>query len=501
MIRFFRSKKNSMIMYIMMGGALLSMAFFGLFDMNVGQVGGTLAKVGSETISAIEFDRAFKQQEAYYQRIFGKNYGDSHRKMLTNMVQENLIYGLVQKMEASRMGIGVSEMEVKDSIKEITAFQNDGVFDYNRFTDYLKSWRWSENGFVQKVTNDLQTQKLESIVQNGFYVSENEAFVNYRLDKEKVKVAYVQINPDVLPFKAKNEDVETMLKTGEKQIKEYYETHAKNYNQEKRVKASHILISYAGAQRAAKTIVRTKVEAQKKAEAVLLEVQGAKTTFAEIAKKQTDEESGKGKGGDLGYFEYKSMAKPFAEAAFKMKVGEVSSVVESPFGFHIIKVTALKEAVNRKLEDVQREVAEKVIFDQKKDNLAHALGEKLIKELKDKKNIDEILKENKLILSETGFFGLNDSYIAGIGASDKFMLAAFKLSEKNLINSTPLRNNGQYFVLQFLKREQVDVLAFREERVTLMNRLKSERTMEISRAYRTILMDRYRDEITYFAKM
>jgi len=102
------------------------------------------------------------------------------------------------------------------------------------------------------------------------------------------------------------------------------------------ITASHILISYAGAERSEAT--RTKDDAKKLAEQVLEESRQPDADFAALAKKYSDDPSGKD-GGSLGKFKKGVMAPPFEEAAYKLKVGEISSVVETPFGFHIIKRT------------------------------------------------------------------------------------------------------------------------------------------------------------------
>jgi peptidyl-prolyl cis-trans isomerase D len=104
------------------------------------------------------------------------------------------------------------------------------------------------------------------------------------------------------------------------------------------VKASHILISYKGADRADAKITRTKEEAKKEAERIRGLIINDNKDFGDMARKNSDGPS-KTKGGDLGKFKFEVMAKEFSEAAFALDVGSVSEVVETGFGFHVIKRT------------------------------------------------------------------------------------------------------------------------------------------------------------------
>jgi parvulin-like peptidyl-prolyl isomerase len=108
-------------------------------------------------------------------------------------------------------------------------------------------------------------------------------------------------------------------------------------NTPEEIAASHILISYQGAERSSAT--RTKDEAKKLAEEVRTKATAPGADFAALAREYSDEPGAKERGGDLGGFKKGAMAKAFEEAAFQLKVGEISGVVETPFGFHIIRRT------------------------------------------------------------------------------------------------------------------------------------------------------------------
>ncbi|OVE77890.1 hypothetical protein BVX99_01320 [bacterium F16] len=142
-------------------------------------------------------------------------------------------------------------------------------------------------------------------------------------------------------------------------VKTYYETNSKTYTTEAEVRASHILISYKGASRSQQT--RTEAEAKELAEKVLKEVNAKDASFAKLAAQYSDGPS-KDNGGDVNFFRRKGqMAEPFANAAFKLKRGEISDLVKSDFGYHIIKKTAEKPASLRPFDDVKSSIRARLV--------------------------------------------------------------------------------------------------------------------------------------------
>ena len=158
---------------------------------------------------------------------------------------------------------------------------------------------------------------------------------------EKIKVAYVVFDPDAY---------KDQMKVSEDQIKDYYEDNLDTFKEKKQVKARHILFMLA--ENASK---EEEEKVKQKAMSVLQQAR-AGADFAELAKKHTEDPSGKESGGDLGYFSAGQMVKPFEDAAFKLKKEEISDLVRTPFGYHIIKVEDVKEAKTKTLEEVRGQI-------------------------------------------------------------------------------------------------------------------------------------------------
>ncbi len=180
--------------------------------------------------------------------------------------------------------------------------------------------------------------KLEADAAKKFYDENQKQFQT----PELVRAEYVVLSLDGLLSQVAVSDAE---------VKAWYEAHLSRYQQQEERRASHILITLAAG--ASDT---EKAKAKAKAEEVLKDVQKNPTKFAELARQHSQDPGSAANGGDLGFFGRGMMVKPFEEAVFKQKQGELSGLVQSDFGFHIIKVTGIKEGKQKKLDEVRAEI-------------------------------------------------------------------------------------------------------------------------------------------------
>jgi peptidyl-prolyl cis-trans isomerase D len=159
---------------------------------------------------------------------------------------------------------------------------------------------------------------------------------------EKVNVEYLVL------------DLESVMKgvtVTEAELRDFYEQNAARFTAPEERRASHILI------KAEKDLAaEARAKAKSKAEALLLEVTSKPTSFADLARKNSEDSGSAEKGGDLDFFGRGAMVKPFEDAAFSLKTGQTSGVVESDFGFHIIRVTAARGGEKRSFDSVKNEI-------------------------------------------------------------------------------------------------------------------------------------------------
>ncbi|MFO1318780.1 MAG: SurA N-terminal domain-containing protein [Burkholderiales bacterium] len=362
-----------------------SFAFFGInyyFD-EYGN-SGEVAKVAGTKISAQEFDNALRERQEQLRQMM-KDKADP--AFLDSMeVRNAVINGLVDKRallaHALHSGMAVTDQQVQKVIAEIPYFKDEksGQFSPDRFTQILKSQGMTPVMFEDRVRQDLRLAQSRDAVTNSLFlpdavvgrlgrireqqrevsqwvlspeqalsrvtVTDEEIAKHYDENKnafripERVRVEYLTLTPESA---AKN----VMVTEGE--ILDYFKSHAEQYSKPEERRASHILISVPKDASAA-----AKDDARKKAQQILDQLKAAPTSFGELAKKHSQDPGSAVNGGDLGFFGRGAMVKAFDEAVFGLKaIGEIAGPVETQYGFHIIRLDAIKPGETTPLDQVR----------------------------------------------------------------------------------------------------------------------------------------------------
>ena len=291
-----------------------------------------LATVNGKPIDKMAYDREMKKLDMRYEKT-GQKLSDEERKKVENAVLDDLITREVLYQESEKNGIKVSDDEVNKQYDMIVKRYPDE----KKFDELLKQWDFTKEEIKLEIKRRTAVQEL---IKNNV--------------TDKIKIA-------------------------DKDVKKYYDDNPDKFKTPEEVKASHILIKF----NPAKADDAKKAEAKKKLEDVKKRLAKGED-FAKLAKEVSEGPSNKN-GGDLGFVRKGQMVKPFEEAVFSMGVGEVSDIVETQFGYHIIKVFEKKPEKKVEFKEVKERLANQ-LKQQKTQEEAIAYIEKLKESAKIEKN-------------------------------------------------------------------------------------------------------------------
>lgn len=405
--------KHKRLIQVMLAIIFLPFAFFGIDSyFRSGDGGNHIATVGGQPVSQQEFSMALQERQNYLQRLMGNRVDPAllDSPELRFAVLDGIIRQRLLVNQAVRQNVLVSDEQLQQIITEQPAFQEDGKFSHARYVDVLKRQNSSEVGFEASLRRDLMLQRVNGAYLGTAIVPNSVAERLLRINAQQREVSQSVLEPEKFSAQAKLDDgavkayydahqadfqvpeqarveyvvlsldaIAAQTEVSADEVKQFYEQNLKQYAKGEERQASHILIT-ADAQATSEQ----KQAARAKAEQLLKQVRQNPASFADIATKNSQDPGSAAKGGDLGSFPRGAMVKPFDDAVFQMKVGEISGIVESPFGFHIIKLTGEKKSSfddsKKQVElDLKRQKAGKKFADlaEQMNNLVFEQGDSL----------------------------------------------------------------------------------------------------------------------------
>ena len=386
-------QKHKKLIQLMLAVIFLPFAFFGIDSyFRAGDGGNHVATVGGHPVTQQEFAQALQERQNYLQRLVGSRADpamlDSPElrfAALDGIIRQRLLIN-----QAARGNVLVSDEQLQQVIAEQPAFQEDGKFSHARYVELLKRQNMTETGFEASLRRDIMLQRVNGAYMATAIVPNSVAERLLRINAQQREVSQSTLEPEKFAAQVRIEDgavksyydthqnefqvaqqarleyvtlsldgIAAQTDAGADEVRQFYEQNLKQYARGDERQASHILIT-ADAQ----ATPEQKQAARAKAEQLLKQVKQNPASFADAAKKNSQDPGSAAKGGDLGFFPRGAMVKPFDEAVFKMKVGEIEGLVESQFGFHIIKLTGAKmhgfDEVKKQVElDLKRQKAGK----------------------------------------------------------------------------------------------------------------------------------------------
>jgi len=483
----------------------------GLTSELTGQPGkGVVAKVDGSEISSDEVRqtaRQMAQQDA-------QRYGEMAQKLMPFLIQQETIRAVDQMIDrqallsaARRMGLRVSPEEVKDELQHgryaATFFPGGNFIGQVEYEEMLQRANLTAPKFEQSVGDDILLTKLQALISGSASASENEIHSQFMKDNSKVKFEYAVLKQDDLrkglhptdeelkafyethkgsyansvpeKRKVKYAIVETGNAAADVQVtsddlRTYYDQHRDQYRKPEQVKVSHILIKTPLPGPDGKVDEKGVAEARHRAEDLLQQLKsGAK--LEDLAKKYSEDTGSAKQGGSLGWIGKGQTVPEFEKTAFSLSKGQMSDLVKSSYGFHIIRVDDKQEAHVRTLDEVKPEI-EPVIKHQKGQQIAQKKADALMKQARTL-GLDAAAATLGVPVITSDFFSRKDN-LPGLGPANQFMDAVFASAENSPPDMAPASQGITVF--QLLGVKPASTPTFEEIRSRVEDEFKNERS-------------------------
>jgi peptidyl-prolyl cis-trans isomerase D len=360
----------------------LPFAFFGVdYYFGSGNSGQTVASVGKNKISQAEFDEALRDQQQRMRQALGNNFDasmldtpEARYALLEQLVNQRLL-----ENEARAGRFRVTDAQLAQFIAGLAPFQEDGKVSAGKYREVLAAQGMSPLMFEQRVRGDLTLSPVSDPIVNGSSAAKStvQRYLTLLDQKREVSIAPIAAEPFEKSIKVSDEDVKAyydknpkafetpemakvdyllltqdaiaaQIKVDPAEVKQAYDANAKQYTTNEERSASHILIAVKKDASDAE-----KAKAKQKAEELAAKARAKPDSFAQLAKENSQDPGSASQGGDLGSFSRGAMVKPFEDAVFGAKVGDIVGPIQTDFGYHVIKVTGITPSHVQSFDEVK----------------------------------------------------------------------------------------------------------------------------------------------------
>jgi peptidyl-prolyl cis-trans isomerase D len=484
MLNVMRKHAYSWGIRILLGLIVVVFAFWGIGSGFFNQV-HPVASVDGDKILADEVQRQADVMRRSFQNMYGPQGAELLKHInLREQALEQLITQRLVDREARRLGLRVSTEDLRTAIAAERAFQVGGQFDVETYEAVLRENGMTPPEFETLRRTELTGKLLHDMVSQAVVVSDAQMRQAYDQRNERITLAYLEVP---------STDFVTQIHPTPEQVSKYYKDNGETFREPERIKVDYILydpiklgeklnptdkeiaafykenlktlFSYPQRVRARHILIaaapdapqKVRAEARAKAEKILDQLKKG-GDFTKLAAQDSDDQGTRDRGGDLGFFERGQMIKPFEDAAFSLRPGELSAVVETRFGYHIIKVEEVKQAHTdtpeqarpRVVELLRERTGQKAARANQREDLAEALGGAKLKDLAVKRGLEVV---------STPFFASGEP-IPKLERNADFEATAFKLG-KGEVGAVNGRGSG-LFLVQVVDRRPAHIPPLKE---------------------------------------
>ena len=445
-----RNRWVKITMSILLGIICLSMLTYlipGMGSAAFSNSPDAVATIGGEKITAIDVQRKLSAA------LRGQAIPDVYKGIYAKQVLEQMIFTRALALEADRLGLRVTNQELSERIKQIlpSGWNGDTWLKDRYATEVQTRAGMSVPEFEDYLRDQMLQEKFHQLVTDGITVAPAEVQEEFRRRNEKVQVEYVLIKPEELASTIHPTDAELSAyytkHVGQYQVPEkrsaryalldlaklrattpvsdealraYYNAHIDEYKVDNRVHVEHILFKTVG-----KTDAEV-AEIRQKAEDVLKKAK-AGANFEDLAKKYSEDDGTKVKGGDLGWIVEGQTVPEFQQAAFTLPKGSISDLVKTQYGFHIIKVLDHETAHTKSFDEVKSTI-QPLVLDEKVNLQANQISEQMASAVRQSnhQSLDDLAKKFSLESGEVPLTSATEPILA-FGSSQDVRTALFQL--------------------------------------------------------------------------
>jgi peptidyl-prolyl cis-trans isomerase D len=385
MLSAIRNKSKGWVAYVVVGFITIPFALFGIQDYVSGSSNASIATVDGEDIDINIYYQELNTQQRNLQQQLGAAYSQEIDNALKQTLIDSMINEKLVENFASSLDIVTLDDEVRSVIEMNQAFQVDGEFSEDRYSQLLRLNSYSPAGYEIAQSRALTRDQIKRNLSSSAFMSSTQIKQLNDLASQEREVSYIALN---------TKDYESQVSVSQSEISDYFNENRSSFIESRKVKVDFVELSLEDMQEPANPDEETLqslyddnselytnserrraqhilIESEEIAKDLLDQInQGA--DFSELAIANSKDTSSNEKGGDLGFFERDLMGAEFDEAAFAMSVGEVSEIVSTDYGyFHIIKLTDIETETVQSFDDVREQlvalhknnVSKKMLFD------------------------------------------------------------------------------------------------------------------------------------------
>jgi peptidyl-prolyl cis-trans isomerase D len=463
-----RNRWIKITMSILLGIICLSMLTYlipGLGSSALSNNPEAAATVGGEDISVADVQRQLSMA------LRGQDVPPMLKGLYAKQVLDQMVFQHALELEGKRLGLSVTPEEMTNRIKQIlpTAWNGDTWLKDRYATEVQTRTGMSVEDFEKFLRDQMLQEKFHQLVTDSVNVSSDEIDREFHRRNEKVQIEYAMVKPSDLSSTIQPTEAELTayfnknaskyqvpekrsaryalldptklaptISVTDDDLKAYYNEHIDEYKVENRVHAEHILFKTIGKTDAEIAEIRQRAEdVQKKAKS------GA--NFEDLAKKYSEDDATKPKGGDLGWIVEGQTVPEFQQAAFTLPKGSISDLVKTQYGFHIIKVLDHETARTKSLDEVRSTIGPAVLYakvgakaSEEANQLAAAIRQS------NHQSLDDLAKKFNLELGDTPSASVTDP-VGTLGNTPELHTSLFQLSKGEL--SQPIQIDRGYIII------------------------------------------------------